>query len=139
LSCPDCPNPWSTPFENVIYTLTITDSMGCTATDEIEIQLIRDLDIYVPSGFSPNNDGVNDRLTVFAGQSVAIVRRMMVFDRWGELVFERNDFSPNDLSLGWNGHFRGEPMNPAVFTWLVEVEYIDGSRQATAGDVTLIR
>ncbi|MEM6396911.1 MAG: M43 family zinc metalloprotease [Bacteroidota bacterium] len=139
LSCMDCPAPWSRPLENVVYTLTVTDSIGCTETDDIAIRLIRDLDVYVPSGFSPNEDGTNDRFTVFAGQSVAIIRRMMIFDRWGNQVFEGSDFPPNDLSFGWDGSFRNKPMNPAVFTWMVEVEYIDGNIQSLAGDVTLIR
>ena len=63
----------------------------------------------------------------------------MVLNRWGEAVFERSNFQPNDPTLGWNGKFRGKPMNPAVFTYFAEIEFSDGEIILYKGDVTLVK
>jgi hypothetical protein len=65
-----------------------------------------------------------------------------VFNRWGELVHERENFQPvieNTVDYGWDGKFKGEELNPAVFVYLAEVEFIDGRVEIYKGDVSLVK
>jgi hypothetical protein len=62
-----------------------------------------------------------------------------VFDRWGELVYEDHNFPVNDSTRGWDGQFRGQDCDPAVYAWVAEVEYLDGYREVVKGNTTLIR
>ncbi|MCB9283872.1 MAG: gliding motility-associated C-terminal domain-containing protein [Lewinellaceae bacterium] len=139
LSCTDCLTPVAGPYETTSYTLTVTSADGCPASDSLTVYVVKPRDIYVPNIFSPNFDGINDGLTVFAGKSVRQIRRFQVFSRWGELVFERSDFAPNDAGLGWDGRFKGKKMQEGVYAWLAEVEYLDGETRKILGDVTLIQ
>ncbi|MEM6726518.1 MAG: gliding motility-associated C-terminal domain-containing protein, partial [Bacteroidota bacterium] len=76
---------------------------------------------------------------VQGGDGIRNVFEVRVFDRWGELVYKRNNLDLNDGSQGWDGTFRDEPMNPGVFTYVVIVEFDDRTRQTYKGTVTLIR
>ena len=60
-------------------------------------------------------------------------------DRWGEIVFENENFNPNDPGSGWDGNFRGQPMNPEVFVYYAEIEFIDGAVEEFKGDIFLVR
>ena len=62
-----------------------------------------------------------------------------IFDRWGELVYQEENFQPNNPGSGWDGNFNGKPMNPAVFVYFAEVRFIDGSVKQFKGDITLAR
>jgi hypothetical protein len=63
-----------------------------------------------------------------------------LFDRWGDIVFEKTNLSPDNNGIPtWDGFFRGKAMDPAVFVYLVEVEFLDGIRLLYRGDVTLLR
>ena len=95
--------------------------------------------VFVPNVFSPDDDGINDRLTLFAGPEITRVHIFRVFSRWGELVFSADNFLPNDPTLGWDGTFLGQDMDPAVFVWFAEVELADGSIERIKGDVVLLR
>ena len=57
----------------------------------------------------------------------------------GELVFENADFQPNDPAFGWDGFYKGKKMNPAVFVYYAEVEFIDGVVELYKGDVTILK
>ena len=141
LSCTDCLNPSvDTLLEMAVYTVTVINENGCIDTDEIVLRVKKDKDVYIPNAFSPgNNDGNNDYLTVF-GNSKRInqINSFQVFNRWGELVFEQFNFQPNNPTDGWDGKFRGEKVNPAVFAYWAEVEFIDGSTEIFKGDVTVM-
>ncbi|MFQ5448775.1 MAG: gliding motility-associated C-terminal domain-containing protein, partial [Saprospiraceae bacterium] len=140
LDCSDCLQPHVMPFAETIYTVEVTDVNGCTDTVAILVKINRQVDIYVPNVFSPNDDGINDRLVLFAKPGlVSKVLLFRVFSRWGESVFEAQDFLPNDLSYGWDGRHRGKPLDAGVFVWFAEVELIDGSREVLKGEVTLLR
>ena len=93
---------------------------------------------FVPSGFSPNDDGLNDRLLVHGPEDTDVIS-FRVFDRWGELLYEGNDFKVNDTNNGWDGTFRGEYVNSGVYVWHLTVEYVDGSRESFKGGTTIIR
>ncbi len=134
-----CDNPVFTPFENTTYTVTIVDSLGCSATDEILVQVDKRYDIYIPNAFSPDFDGVNDVFMIYGGQMVQQVNSFRVYDRWGELVWEASDFQTDDSNYGWNGSFRDKRMNPGVFVYYAEVEFIDGQVITYKGDVTLVK
>ncbi len=99
----------------------------------------KDRPVYIPNAFSPNDDGINDLLTVFGGKNAVKVHSFLVFNRWGETVFEHYNFSPNDPSIGWDGRHRGQFLNPGVFTWIAEIEFLDGSVELYEGAVNLIR
>lgn len=138
LSCDDCAEPWANPLRSQYYTVTVEDLDGCKAEERILVQVSRKRHIYPPTVFSPNDDGENDRFTLYT-KGVREIRRLAIFDRWGEEVFLRKNFQPNDDSLGWDGTFRGSPMTPAVFVWAAEVEFIDGEIEVIFGDVTVVR
>jgi gliding motility-associated-like protein len=114
------------------------DGKGCEATDRINVNVARPREIAVPTGFSPNGDGVNDILRVH-GRKGARVKVFRVFDRWGELLYETGDFEVNDPLRGWDGTFRGELLNSGVYVWYLVAGYPDGSEESFQGQTTLIR
>ncbi|MBK8563195.1 MAG: gliding motility-associated C-terminal domain-containing protein [Saprospiraceae bacterium] len=139
LDCTDCPSPTSTPTNDITYTLAVTDINGCTSVGEVSIIVEKKQEVFVPNAFSPNNDGFNDELTIFASPQVERVLGFQIYSRWGEQVFAQFDFPPNDLQFGWNGTFKGEIMDPAVFGWFAEIRFLDGQVRLFKGDVTLVR
>jgi hypothetical protein len=99
------------------------------------------VNIYAPNVIRPDDpDGDNSTFLLFArDESVAIIRNLQIFDRWGSLLFANKDLKPNDPAAGWDGMDRGEPVNPGVFVWWAEVELIDGRKVQLHGDVTVLR
>lgn len=142
LSCPsggtDCFTPWSITQDMITYELIGIDENGCEATDRITVRVIKDRQVHVPTGFSPNNDNINDVLVVH-GKEGTIIRVFRIYDRWGSLVFESKNFKINDENAGWDGTFQGQPMNPGVFVWYLEAEYIDGLTDIYKGNTTLLK
>jgi len=140
LSCDDCIQPMAKPLKNQSYNVKVMDVNGCEATATVNFLVDTNPNIYLPNAFSPNNsDGINDRFTVFAkSSSVRLVKTLRVFDRWGNLVFERENFSPNDASLGWDGRFNGQSLGAQVFVYYAEVVMIDDRDLLIRGDVALV-
>ncbi|MEM6965255.1 MAG: gliding motility-associated C-terminal domain-containing protein [Bacteroidota bacterium] len=139
LSCDNCPNPVASPVNNTTYTVIITDEVGCTATDEITIEVVKNRPIYIPNAFSPNFDGFNDAFTVYGGPAAAKIQAIRIFNRWGALVFEAEDVPLNEPSVGWDGTFKGKEMGPDVFAFYTYVEFIDGEVILFEGDLTLVK
>jgi len=132
LSCVVCSSTVSTPEESIIYTVTVIDSNGCVTTDEVTIVVDYEKVIFVPNVFSPNLDGENDVLYV-RGKGVEAFS-FYIYDRWGELIFETSD-----SNIGWDGTYRGQNMNKAVFVYYLEAIFMDGSEITQKGDITLMR
>lgn len=139
LACDQCLNWMASPLETTRYQATIVDTAGCTATDDILIQVMRDRRVYIPNAFSPNGDGANDLFRIFAGPGVVQVNKFEVYTRWGEQVFKATEFPPNDPAYGWDGRFRGETLNIGVFVYYAEIEFIDGEVVLYKGEVNLVR
>lgn len=145
LDCPDCANPSGTLTTSQDFTLTVLDDAGCSAQASIFVRVVIpepvfEDEIFIPSAFSPNNDGINDFLTVFVDQNKVVqISNLSVFDRYGGLIFQRKDFEPNDESLGWNGEHSGKPLDSGIYAWFAELERADGSKAVVKGDVSLLR
>lgn len=140
LSCIDCLDPIVLqPTGDIIYSLYLEDDNGCSATDQVQLFVRKARQVFVPNAFSPNDDGLNDRLTIFTDQDVAKIKSFLIFDRWGNNVFSYFDFLPNDPTYGWDGMYKGQLMQPAVFAYFTEVEFLDGQVQLFEGDVVLVK
>ncbi len=139
VDCETCTELTVTPLETATYSIMVSDENGCSASDEITVVVDKRRPVFVPNAFSPNNDGFNDFLTIFGGESVMLVKQFALFSRWGETVYSFFNFPPNDPNLGWNGTHRGKQLDPGVFTWFAEVEFIDGETLIFEGDVMLVR
>jgi CHU_C Type IX secretion signal domain len=137
----DLLHPVAAPLSTTEYTVTIVTAEGCSATARSLIKVDRIVDIYAPNIIRPeDSDGDNGTFQLFArDESVATIHKLQIFDRWGTLVFENKEFSPNDLSNGWDGMYRGQIVEPAVFVWWAEVELVDGRQLLMKGDVTVVR
>ena len=137
---PECSIILAKPYQSNTYQVTITDENGCRGTASITVEVLKPRGVYVPTGFTPNDDLNNDLLVVYGkSNQILNVLSFRVFDRWGELLYQDNNFKVNDESRGWNGLFRGKACDPGVYVWHVEVEYRDGYRESLSGNVTLIR
>ncbi|MBX2928353.1 MAG: gliding motility-associated C-terminal domain-containing protein [Saprospiraceae bacterium] len=139
LSDPSNPATFVRPTETTGYLLTAFDINGCKAEDDIIVYVQRVLNVFVPNAFSPNDDGINDVLTVFADDKITQVKSFRIFDRWGNMLFFNGPFPPNDLQYGWDGEFNGRPMNAGVYVFAAEVEYVDGRIELIKGEVMLMR
>jgi len=137
LDCLTCPSAVSQPAADTEYRLTVENEWGCRAEDRFRVT-VTGFGIYAPNAFSPNGDGRNDRFFL-QGKTDYPVRTFRIFDRWGNLVFERQNILANDANVGWDGKLRGKALNAGVFVWLADVRAVDGSRHQISGEVTLVR
>ncbi len=140
LECNSCLDSAVDPTQTTPYVLSVTDTLsGCILEDEVIISVDKDRNIYIPNAFSPDGNGTNDIFQVYSGVGVREILVLRVYDRWGELVYEGSNISPFDNKTGWDGVFRGQAMNPAVFVYYTEVLFVDNETKEYAGDVTLLR
>ena len=139
LVCEDCLNQFFIPTESMTLNLTVIDQEGCKDFIQVIVVVEKNYNIYVPSGFSPNGDGINDFFTLYATDNVKEVRSFQLFDRWGEQVYYRESLDISNENLGWDGIFNGRKMNPGVYLYQFEVEFFDGFIEFKKGDFTLVR
>ncbi len=139
--CADQPEFSVSPLNTVSYFVTVVDGNGCITTDQITLNVEKGREVFIPNAFTPNGDGNNDHFRVYPGAEVAKVHEFRVFNRWGEQVFGVSNYDPFDLSdeYGWDGTLGSQKMNPAVFVYYLDIEYIDGRREVLKGDVALRR
>ncbi len=129
-------NPQAAPINNITYVVTITDPNGCANIDTVTITvkevLCEEPEIFIPNAFTPDGDLKNDVVYVRGNTIKKLTFR--IYDRWGEKVFETND-----PSIGWDGTYKGEKANPAVYVYYVEAICFDDQKFYKQGNITLIR
>ena len=133
--------PTAQPAESTVYTVLVVSKDGCEASVQVKFEVAREQNIYVPNVIRPEDpDGRNSTFYIFTRPgTVQKIRSLQIYDRWGNQVFLNQHFDPDDPQFGWNGNFRGQPVNPAVFVWWAELELFDGELLVLKGDVTVVR
>ena len=137
--CDTCIFQLVSPTETTTYSLIAEDVVGCSVVDNVTIQVEAFYDVYFPNAFSPNGDGINDFYYVHGTSNVSQVLTLDVYDRWGNQVFNNQNFSINNESEAWDGTFRQELTNAGVYVYIAQVQFADGNIQLFKGDITLIR
>ena len=139
LSCSNCLTPLATPIKTTSYISTAVNGGGCITTDSIRIQVIcNGANFFVPNTFSPNGDGVNDQFMV-RGVGLNTIPSITIFNRWGQVVFQKSNFAPNDPASGWDGTFNGKPAPPDVYIYTVQIYCDNATLIPYHGNITLIR
>lgn len=139
LNCVDCPIPTATPRFTTKYNLELSDVFGCRSSSEVTVNVVcNNLNYFVPNTFSPNGDGHNE--TFFArGTGLFSIKSFTVFNRWGQIVFEKKNMAVNDPGVGWNGTFNGQKASPDVYVYIIEILCDNGTVVPVKGNVTLLR
>jgi gliding motility-associated-like protein len=139
LSCANCPNPVAIAKKDICYTVTATNLFGCSGKDTMCIKVFCEgSQVFIPNAFTPDADGINDMLTV-KGKGIKTVKIFRIFNRWGQLVFEKSNFQPNIDSYGWNGRVNGIPAPPDVYVYTCEVVCEDDTPYTYKGNVAILK
>ncbi|MBL7728121.1 MAG: gliding motility-associated C-terminal domain-containing protein, partial [Dinghuibacter sp.] len=127
-------NPIARLNDNQTYIVRVFSDNGCFAYDTINITVFKTApDIFVPTAFTPNGDGVNDiLLPVPVG--LKGYDFFEVYNRWGLRVF-----STTQIGKGWDGTIRNRPQDSDTFVWVVQGTDFTGKRIFKKGTVVLIR
>jgi gliding motility-associated-like protein len=121
-------NPVTTPSNDITYSLTVTGNSGCSATDAVDIKVLKAP--VIPNAFSPNNDGINDAwniryLNTYVNASIE------VYNRYGSLVFRSIGYNKP-----WDGTFNGTALPVGVYYYIIDPK---NGRQKMNGSVTILR
>ncbi|GAB3689476.1 hypothetical protein GCM10027592_05930 [Spirosoma flavus] len=132
-----------TTFQNLAvgsYTVTVKDAANCIVKREVSIDASGDCYVYVPDAFTPNRDGVNDYFQLVSGYKINYtIRKLAIYNRWGEVMFARENFSILEKDGWWDGTSQGAAVDAGAYTYYFE--YVDVKNVAIArrGVVTVLR
>jgi gliding motility-associated-like protein len=133
LSCTQCKRPFGEPSDDQMYYLQGIDSMGCESWDTIKVQVQNEKNqIYIPNAFSPNNDGLNDKLKVIGVKDENIT--FSIYNRWGELMYKTQN--PEN---GWDGTYEGKKAPTGVYSFRLRIESPHAQPLTKKGFITLVR
>jgi len=142
LACAACPVAPVMPAASGLVTLEVQDALGCMASDSLLLTVRPRLDVYAPNVFRPDisSDLTDNYFTLFPSKSVREIRRLSIYDRWGNLQFEQKNQLPGARDLRWDGRSaQGKPAGAGVFIWAAEILFSDGVVRVYQGDVLLLR
>ena len=139
LNCTDCATPISTPLAPTTYTVTVKTAIGCTYSTSVTIKLLcLQSGVNMANAFSPNHDGNNDYFYP-TGSGVKVVKSFQVYSRWGQLMYSRTNFPPNDFKMGWDGNLNGIPQPSDTYVFVAEMICFSGENFVLKGTVELLR
>jgi gliding motility-associated-like protein len=137
--CTDCDTLMVASVEAGIYIFTVTDTSGCSVSDFLEITILEDFNIFIPTAFSPNGDGINDAFELFWTGSILGVKEVYIFDRWGDKVFEFDPTAPVADPIFWDGTFNGKPCQDGLYVYYIVFLTSEGVDEERRGEVQIIR
>ncbi len=121
-----------------LYWVRLTDEYGCVKKDSINITVrgCETCRLFIPSAFTPNDDGLNDIFKATPQCKYIGLRNfdLRIYNRWGQLVF-----STNDINRGWNGMYKNEKVDPGIFLYVVNYALLQNEPLQQRGTVTVIR
>jgi gliding motility-associated-like protein len=139
LNCIDCPAPLARPKAETNYQVQVKNKDGCIDSDDVLVSVIcNNGNLFIPNTFSPNGDGSNDRFYP-RGTGIHMIRALRIFNRWGELVFEKINFNANDATAGWDGTYKGQKLSADVYIYSCEVVCENNEVLPFKGDITLLQ
>ena len=124
-----------------IFWVRAQDSCVSYMSDTFRVSAVCDCinTLFVPNTFTPNGDGQNDLFYPRSGTGINLINSFRVYNRWGALLFERENIVPNDPTNGWDGSFQGSLPLPDVYVYIVEVVCENGKTINKKGSVTVVR
>jgi len=133
LSNPFIANPVLTVSSDVTFHVIATTPAGCRGDGKVTVKVFKGPEIYMPTGFTPNGDGKNDKFKPFT-VGITNLNYFRVYNRWGQLIF-----STAKLNDGWDGRITGAEQPSGTYVWMVQGVARDGKVITKKGTVTLIR
>ncbi|PWU00221.1 MAG: hypothetical protein C5B52_09255, partial [Bacteroidetes bacterium] len=133
LSNPNIADPIAVLEEDASYVLTVTSIVGCPSSDTIKIKVFKGPEFYVPTAFTPNGDGLNDKFH-FVAIGMTEIHYFKVFNRFGQVVY-----SSTDAKNGWDGTINGKAQPAGTYVWMIEGRDYLGNLVSKKGTVTLIK
>ena len=138
LSCNTCATPSVSVVNDMTYVITVKNLFGCASSDTIKITTeCGESHVYIPNAFTPNGDSKNSLFKIKGG-GVKLVKHLAIYSRWGEVVFEKNNFMLDDASAGWDGNYRGRPVPGGSYVYIASFECASGEVFTKKGTVTVI-
>ena len=116
-----------------LYTIEIKTVSGCVTVDTQMVKTVKQVEVHVPTAFTPNNDGLNDLLRPTL-MGVKELRYFRVFNRWGQMIFDTKT-----ERAGWDGKVKGSPMPSQVVVWMMEGVGVDNNIYRRKGTTVLVR
>jgi gliding motility-associated-like protein len=127
------------PKETTNYLVEVTNAGGCKTIDNVTVNVLcNGANVFIPNTFSPNGDGAND-IFYPRGTGLFRIKALRIFNRWGELIFERGNFVANDASVGWDGTYKGVQLTPDVYVYTADIVCDNNTTLVLKGNVALIK
>ncbi|MBK9338680.1 MAG: gliding motility-associated C-terminal domain-containing protein [Lewinellaceae bacterium] len=126
-------------FGNAVFELTATSPDGCTLRDTVRITVSRKPPVYAPNVFNPDATWPNNRFFLSAGGGILQILHLQIANRWGEILFDREDIAPDSPADGWDGQYRGQTAPPGVYVFWAETLLWDGTTEIVSGSFALVR
>jgi gliding motility-associated-like protein len=139
LDCITCPVVNGKALEKQTYFIKVTSDSNCVSTDSITIYVdCKDANIHMPTAFTPNDDNINDTYYPLT-RGIQNIKKFVIFNREGKIVFSKSNFLPNIKTLGWDGKFNGTKQKMDSYVYILEATCDTGRDVGLNGMVTLIR
>jgi gliding motility-associated-like protein len=133
-----CSMPVAAIKNNACYVVKATNVYGCSGSDTMCVKVFcTGSQVFVPNAFAPNGNVPENAKLVVRASGIASVKSFRVFNRWGKIVYEKNNFAPNDPGHGWDGRVNGRVADPGVYIYTVDVICENNVPYTYKGDVTL--
>ncbi|MBK9270438.1 MAG: gliding motility-associated C-terminal domain-containing protein [Saprospiraceae bacterium] len=121
-----------------IYEEKYSSGFGCDSIHRLVLLIQNETGIYYPNVLIPG--GISGGFTIYDNlHSIASIATLSIYDRWGSLVWQKHNLSPNDPTQGWDGRFKNQPVLPGVYTWHAQLALKDGGYLTVKGDLTVLR
>ncbi len=140
-SCGDllnCSNPLVAPRTTTTFTVTVMNSDSCYASDTVTVQVLNQPSAFLPTAFTPNGDGLNDRFEfdILGAENISVA----IFDRWGQRIYY-NPTQVNGINKnsGWDGTVNGKAAPFDTYVYQMTVTYFDDVSKDFTGTVTLMK
>lgn len=118
--------------------IAVIDSCANEKECMIQVQIEPEPEVYIPNVFAPAQSGQR-YFTIYANRVITEVEKLYIYDKWGELVYDKYNFQPNDESCGWDGKYNQSNDDGSVYVYYVLLKSITGKEYEFKGDVTLLR
>ncbi|MEM6264584.1 MAG: gliding motility-associated C-terminal domain-containing protein [Bacteroidota bacterium] len=137
---PNCISASLIPPRDMVLSLTVQNDAGCERSDSIFIEVEPRYRVFFPNGFTPNGDRKNDFFTVIGDVPAASqVEALSIYNRWGRLIWENQNFPLNVETAGWGGTVDGDPAPEGVYVWVARIRFLDDQVDTFTGSLVLFR